>query len=519
MAGPFASLLAALRDPGFYPHRPAEVNVVETHISWVFLAGDLVYKCKKPVRFDFLDFSTLELRKQACEDEVRLNRRLAPDTYLGVVPVTQVGDSWRLNGEGPAIEWLVEMRRLPTKKSLDYKLWQGELLGADIVKLAELLIPFFEGQRPAIISAPQYRDQLISNVQQNRRELLTSAHGLPAEVIKRVHATQLKLLHLNKELFDQRVNSGKVIEGHGDLRPEHICFAGRPVIFDCIEFSAGLRTLDIADELAFLAMECDQMGAPWIGMRLFEQLRQATGDQSPALLINFYKSYRACVRAKVAALRAEQLRGVSRDAAICQAGNYLLLADKYLHEAAHPLLLAIGGLSGTGKSSLAVALGKALGAEVFRSDVLRRELFPDAAAAPIGGGAYQPASRERVYSALMDAAEEILRTRRPVILDATFAERDQVCAAYALAQRTSAPFLAVECECPSDLALQRIRNRAAAAVDASHADENVYRSQKDHWQSWPEEIPQEHVATTRPLHISTQQVLDALAHSEVESTR
>ena len=513
MASNFDALINALRDPAFYPHRPAEVNVVETHISWVFLAGDLVYKCKKPVHFDFLDFSTPDQRKQACEDEVRLNRRLAPETYLGVVPVTQDGESWKMNGDGPAVEWLVEMRRLPTDKTLDHKLWQGELHESDIGKLVELLLLFFQVSGAAAISASAYRERLIANVQQNRTELLATAHHLSADVIKRIHAAQLKLLQLNGVLFERRVSAGKIIEGHGDLRPEHVCFAEHPVIFDCVEFSLELRTLDVADELAFLAMECDQMGAPWVGTQLFERFRQATGDQLPAMLVNFYKSYRACVRAKVAALRAEQMQGISRDAAICRARNYLLLADKYLNDAESPLLLAIGGLSGTGKSSLARSLGEALGAEVFRTDVIRRELFPDARAATIDGGVYQLGSRERVYSALLQWAERTLRSRCPVILDATFADIDLVGAAYSLAQRTSAPFLAVECECPAEIALQRIHARASADNDVSQANEAVYQFQRERWQSWPAEIPQERITTTRPLLVSTQQVMDALART------
>ena len=169
MEGHSQFLLSILREPAFYPHHPDEVSVIETHISWVFLAGDLVYKCKKPVRFDFLDFSTLDRRKQACEDEVRLNRRLAPQVYLGVVPVTQAGQCLQLNGTGPIVEWSVEMRRLPTAATLDQKLWRGELTSADITSLADLLRPFFQTCPPIAISPRLYREQLVAHVQQNRR--------------------------------------------------------------------------------------------------------------------------------------------------------------------------------------------------------------------------------------------------------------------------------------------------------------------------------------------------------------
>ena len=505
------TFLLTLRDPVFYPHQPTEVSVLETHISWVFLAGDLVYKCKKPVRFDFLDFSTLALRKQACEDEVRLNRRLAPQMYRRVVPITQEVKELQLDGDGPVVEWLVEMQRLPTDETLELKLRRGDLHVDDIVGLMAVLVPFYRSCEPAAISAEQYRARLTAHVQQNRSELLAAVHHLPGATIRRIHARQLQLLHLNAELFDQRVRAGKIIEGHGDLRPEHICCADPPVIFDCLEFSRDLRTLDIADDLAFLAMECDQLGAPWVGVTLFDHLRRHMDENTPELLFRFYKSYRACVRAKVAALRAEQLQGVAREEAIDQAGDYLHLADNYLDKAAGPLLLAVGGLSGTGKSSLARALGDTLGVEVLRSDVVRRELFPPALAAAITDGIYQPASRERVYTALLSKAEELLRARCSVILDATFSDNKHLRAAYELAQRASASFLAVECVCPAGIALQRIHDRAAAGADVSDADEAVYLQQTEHWQPWPEDIPQERVSTTGPLAATTQLVLNALA--------
>lgn len=504
-------LLSALRDPRFYPHSPAEVTVLETHISWVFLAGDLVYKCKKPVRFDFLDFSTLESRKRACDDEVRLNRRLAPETYLGVVPVTRGSCGLQIGGDGPAVEWLVQMRRLPIQQTLDQRLWRGNVQQADVSRLADLLRPFFRNQPPVPVTVAAYRDRLIAQVQQNRRELLATAHHLPAEVIQRVHAAQLQLLHRRRDCFDERVIAGRIIEGHGDLRPEHICFAERPIIFDCLEFSSDLRTLDVADELAFLAMECDYLGARWIGVQLLGELRPEIGEQLPDWLIGFYKSYRACVRAKVAALRAEQLGGVLREAALCQARNYLLLADHYLQNFTQPLLIVVGGLSGTGKSSLALALGEALGAEILRTDVIRRTIFPAASAATVHGGAYQPAARERVYEALLREADRALAARQAIVLDATFADARQLRAAYALAQRAAVLFLAVECDCPAEIALERIRTRAAAAADASHADELVYRDQRANRQPWPADIPQERVTTTQSLAASTQQVIRALA--------
>ena len=293
-----------LRQPAAYPHNPGSVEVRETHISWVFLAGDLVYKLKKPVRYNFLDFSSVELREQACREEVRLNRRLAPSVYLDVVPITQSqSGALRLGGKGTAIDWCVEMRRLPTDRTLDVLLRRGKLQIAHVDHLAEILADFYQKLAPLPIAAEEYRSRCLAHVHDNRRELLAVSHHLQANVVKRIHATQLQLIWLHAVPFDKRVADGRIVEGHGDLRPEHVCFTEPPVVFDCIEFNEEFRRLDVADDLAFLISECDYLGSTWVGDRLAKRFHVLTGDQPPTMLWAFYKSYRACVRAKVAALR------------------------------------------------------------------------------------------------------------------------------------------------------------------------------------------------------------------------
>ncbi|QDU28024.1 Zeta toxin [Anatilimnocola aggregata] len=504
----------ALLDPTIYPQKTAHIELKETHISWILLAGEVVYKCKKPVKMDFLDFSTLEQRKWACAEEVRLNKRLAPDTYLGVVPVTCTEGKISIGGTGTPIEWLVQMRRLPLPETLDQKFWQGTLHRFDIERLAAVLARFYASLSPAPMTAEEYRARFTSHVQHNREELLRVSHHLPADLVKRIHACQLQLLQLQPELFDERVANGCVVEGHGDLRPEHICLTEPPVIFDCIEFSCEFRTLDVADELAFFVSECDHLGAAWVGTALLEDLSRLRADSCPQRLFNFYKSYRACVRAKVAALRADQLPGTEQEAVSRQARNYLQQAERYLLAAESPLLLVVGGLPGTGKSTLAFQLGTDLGAEVLRTDAIRQELFDEHSPQALDTGIYQQAARDQVYGQLLQRAKKLLQQGCSVVLDGTFNDTATLGAALQLAHTAKARFLAVECTCPPPIAKERIVSRLDAGQDASRATTAVYDKQQRDWLRWPTEIPQCAVDTIQSLALQLQQVYQGVRAAE-----
>jgi aminoglycoside phosphotransferase family enzyme/predicted kinase len=506
------SLQQALLDPNFYPHQPVAVELKETHISLVYLADEWVYKCKKPVRFDFLDFSSVERRHQACEEEVRLNRRLAPDVYLGVVPITVDDGVWQLDGAGSPVEWLVKMRRLPVEQTLEQVFLRGELRAADIERLAETLAEFYRHLPPTAISTAEYIDSFVKHVRQNLAELLAVSHHLPAEKVRHVHEHQLRLLHLRPELFAARVAAGRIVEGHGDLRPEHICLTQPPVIFDCIEFSQEFRTLDLADELAFLASECDHLGAAWVGPQLLAKCAHLLGDQVPAALFNFYKSYRACVRAKVAALRSDQLTGPAQQAAADQARAYLIQAETYSRAGESPLLLLVGGLSGTGKSTLARAIGEHFGIEVLRTDAIRNELFGHHRSEEINAGVYLPEMRARVYDELLRRAEVKLRAGLSVILDATFELSDSVTAAQLLAKRLAAKLLAIQCTCLPEIAQQRIRQREIVGEDPSQANVDVYEQQRQRAQPWPAAVRKCVIDSVEPLDAQLQAVWRELRH-------
>jgi uncharacterized protein len=505
-----------LGQPHAYPHRPDRVEHIETHISHVFLAGDLVYKLKKPARYDFLDYTTLAQREQACRDELRLNRRLAPAAYLRVVPITIGKDSgYELGGPGNIVDWLVEMRRLPTDQTLEALLARGELTPPHIDRLAGTLVNFYRDLPPVAISADQYRDRIFAHVRGNLDELLALKHHLPHSVVERIHGFQLQLLHLRPELFDQRVRAGRVVEGHGDLRPQHICLSDPIAIFDCIEFSADFRRLDVADEMAFLAAECDFLRAPWIGPQLLAAYSRATGDVPPAVLVDFYKSYRACVRAKVATLRADQLTGPEQQSATAEAHAHLALADQCVTPWLRPLVLCIGGLSGSGKTTLAAAAAAALGAEHLRTDLIRKQLFAARPAAPTSADLYTLAARDRVYDELLSAAAQVHGQQISVVLDATFSSAAHLARAEEIAAAPRSVFLAVECHCRPEIARQRIEHRLAAGRDPSDARREVHDLQRQQWQPWPPHIPHLRIDTEHPPAAQLTQLFSALrAHAK-----
>ncbi len=326
-----ARKVAFLRQPESYPEGPSAIEVIETHMSWVFLTDRFVYKLKKPVRHAFLDFSSLAARRHDCEEELRLNRRLAPDVYLGIVALRRdAAGAMRFGDDGEVIEWLVRMRRLPAERMLDNLLLNQAVTEADIAKLARLLARFYRAAEPAGLEPAQYRRRFIEDVEANFEALATPAFRLPRQTVERVGTAQLGFLEQAAGEIEARVGTGRVIEAHGDLRPEHICLLDPPKIIDCLEFNRDFRLLDAADELAFLAMECDRLDAPFVGRVLFATYAAETGDRPPQRLIDFYKSYRAGLRAKLAIwhIREPGMRGARAWRELAR--QYLRLADDYL---------------------------------------------------------------------------------------------------------------------------------------------------------------------------------------------
>jgi aminoglycoside phosphotransferase family enzyme/predicted kinase len=512
MATEHEAIVRWLARPDTYPHRPDRVEQIETHISNVFLAGSHVYKLKKPVKYDFLDFSTVHAREHACREEVRLNRRLAPDTYLGVVPVILApSGTYQFDGPGRVVDWAVEMRRLPTELTLNALHRRGKLRPEHIDRLAAALVGIDRSLPPLSLMPEESRDCYLSHVRGNLRELLAVQHHLPREVVERLHGFQLQLLMLQPALFEDRVRAGRIVDGHGDLRPEHICLSDPPAIFDCIEFSPDFRRTDVADELAFLATECDFLGADWVGPQLLGFYQHQTGDQPAPVLLDFYKSYRACVRAKVASLGADQHQGQAQETAVSEALRHLNLADKYISPWIRPLVLAVGGLAGTGKTTLAMALADRLGAELLRTDLIRQELFGTGPhAADADDGIYRQEAREQVYDEIFRRAAALNADRISVVLDATFSTQTLLRKAREIVANSRSVFLAIECVCPPETAHERIGRRLAEARDASDARPEIHDIQRMRWETWPVYVPQIRIDSEQPLNKQVESVIAAL---------
>jgi aminoglycoside phosphotransferase family enzyme len=323
--------IAFLRQPAIYPDRPKRVEVIETHMSWVFLTENLVYKLKKPVRYAYLDFSTLEDRQKDCEWEVSLNRRLAGHIYLGAVPLTIQGNGdLQLGGEGRLVDWLVQMRRLPAERMLDAAIREGTVDAEDVMKLSQALVNFYRSSLSLLISPAEYRRRFEEDIQSNLIELRDTRYALPKAQVERLTAAQRQFLAEQGHLLEQRARDGRIIDAHGDLRPQHICLTAPPVIIDCLEFNREFRILDPVDELAYLSMECERLGAPQIGEQILDYYSETVGEVCPFELIGFYKAFRACLRAKIAVWHIADHQVQDHQRWLRLAQTYLDLAERYL---------------------------------------------------------------------------------------------------------------------------------------------------------------------------------------------
>lgn len=315
--------LASLRRGQTYGEEAAQVQFIETHMSWVFLTPRHAYKLKKPVRTEFLDFSTIEARRKDGLEELRLNRRLAPHVYLGLVPLAvSPSGELSLNQAGEPIDWLVKMRRLPAERMLDHMIRNATVHSAEIERVASILGQFYASAPRITMNGTQYRARLTRRIGGSVDALSEPAYGLSAPTLNNIRQTLERFLARNPDLLETRTRH--VVEGHGDLRPEHICLERRPVIFDCLEFNHEYRILDAADELAFLDMECECLGNTDIGPMIFGIYSAITGDRPPEPQILFYKATSACVRAMLAVWHL-------RDVEEGQRRHWLDHAARYVH--------------------------------------------------------------------------------------------------------------------------------------------------------------------------------------------
>jgi uncharacterized protein len=447
-------------------------QLIETHISWVFLRHAEVFKLKKPVDFGFLDFTKLEGRRLACYAEVELNARLAPGTYLGVLPVTRDSSgAHAIDGQGERVDYAVHMQRLSESGRADLLLERGELGQAQIDELAHCLARFHEhAARGERIDEFGRLGVIRQNVEENFAQGSAWLRQLAPEAAEReVEQRQLAFLDTRGELFEGRISAGKIRDGHGDLRLEHVYLAAGsdPKIIDCIEFNERFRFADVCADIAFLSMDLAWHGRVDLAERFLATYARATGDYDLYALVDFYESYRAYVRAKVSALSlgSSSLGHEARLGLEAQARRYLLLALAAERPAVErPRLFAVGGVIASGKSSLSDALSEKLQLAVIATDETRKRLLGVAPTTPLAHGAWQaaysPAKNAEVYAEVLRQAGVVLGSGRSVIVDASFRSRSDRESARQLARSLGATFFFIECRVSDEVARARLAARA-----------------------------------------------------------
>ncbi|MFN9703623.1 MAG: AAA family ATPase [Planctomycetota bacterium] len=479
--------LAALASPACYPHAPADVRVLQTHLSVVCLAGDLVYKLKKAVTLPFVDFAPLAARRQACRDEVRLNRRLCPDVYLGTAALRRgadgevrfapVGDDD--GGGGLAdLDVAVVMRRLPQARMLDELLRVGAVAPAAIAALAAHVADFHARcERPAAAAAPASAELRARFADENFAQAQALGDGaLPARLLAAVAAASRAGFARLLPTLRARASAGHVVDGHGDLHARNVCMTAPPAIYDCIEFEPRFRIADVAADVAFLAMDLRYRGAPALARAFVDAYVARSGDGDLPALLPWLCSYRAMVRAKVAAIAAVDaaLPAADRDGARHSARAHLRLAATSGCEADGPRWLVLCGPPASGKSTIAAALHAATGWPVVATDAVRKQLAGIAPQQHGDAAVYTPEFTARTYATVFAAAAAATAAGAGVVvLDGNFATADQRRAAATAAGAAGAQAMVLHVDVDAATALARATERAARGGALSDADAAV----------------------------------------------
>ena len=514
-----AELVELLKDPAFYPYSVDRVDFVQTHISSLFLTGKRVYKLKKPVNFGFLDFSTLELRERNCRAEVQLNRRLAADVYLGVLPLTLDGERVRLDGEGEILDWLVEMRQLDQERLGVRMLERGELGERHIDQLVQILVPFYQQARTG---EGVDRFGTIEAVKFNTDENFAQTEAYVGKLITRERFHHIRdwtngVYEERRDLFDRRVAEGRVKESHCDLHLDNIFFQEPPVIFDCIEFNDRLRCGDVAVDLAFLAMDLDFRGSPDLANRLIDRYVSESGDVELVQLLDIYKCYRAYVRGKIASFTSSDpaVSEPERRAQRNLARHYFGLAYRYAGGGGHPSLVVLYGLMGTGKSSIARFLRDEMGWYLISTDSVRKQISgvgkDTRVYVPYNEGLYSPAMNRRTYEEVCRRAENLLKAGFSVAVDGAFKKQDERLPVIELARRTDANLLFLRTTCDPTEQRRRLERRQLHHTRSDGRVELMEQQRSDFEAANPEAIDSfQELATDNPKTETRRRVVSLL---------
>ncbi len=514
-------LVKKLLRPEAYPHRPEKVDLIQTHISYVFLAGDLVYKIKKPVDFGFLDFTTLEKRKYFCEREVVLNRRLCPEIYLGVVPVVEENDAAYFEREGEAVEWAVKMKRLPEEGMMGRLIREGRLKNWHLDLIVEKLVPFYqEAETGPEVNKYGSLETVSFNVEENFSQTKDFVgKALAPHRYEHIVSWSRRFMKDKAALFEERIAGGYIRDGHGDLYSANICFdepKRKVYIFDCIEFNDRFRCGDVAQDLAFLAMDLDFHRLRDFSRYFIERYVEKSRDATLNQILDFYKCYRAYVRGKIGCFTwaSPEVEENVREKSLQDARRYFDLA--YLYAEGRPFLVVVFGLSGTGKSTLARALTQKLLANYYNSDIVRKRLLgippEEHHYEPFGKGIYSEEMTRRTYEALAEFAAQDLAEGRDVVLDATYRSRAFRALVLEKMKDLPAEVLFVQCVAPDEVIKRRFEERARKTGEPSDGRWEIYVRQKEVFEP-PTEIPERNLLvleTTRPVEELVRLVLERL---------
>ncbi len=500
-------LVRALLRPEAYPHPVSAITLAETHVSYLFFTDDTVYKVKKAVDYGFLDFTTLESRRFYCLEEVRLNSRISPDVYLGVVPIRQQDGEYRVEGPGETVEYAVRMRRLPAERALDRLLRRGELQPGDLRRVAARVARFHrEAPTSAEITAHGDLSVVRQNTEENFQQVLPWVGVcLSREEYDDIAAYTRAFEDVKADVFQRRAREGRVRDGHGDLHAANIFLENGIEIIDCIEFNERFRCLDVAQDIAFLAMDLDFYDRPDLSEAFVESYIEESGDTGIRELLDFFKAYRAFVRGKVTSFRLEDasLAEDERRKVTEAARAYFHLAHAYACKSLpRPLLVLIGGLMGTGKSYLGSQLAGRWDMEYISSDVTRKQLAglrpTEHRYDPFGQGLYSPQMSRLTYEAMFRQARQLLGAGRSVVLDATFSRRQGRQEALAIGRELGVEVWVVECVAPDQVVRARLVQRAETGeVTASDGRLEVYDAQKASWE------PMDDVPARRHIRLDT----------------
>jgi hypothetical protein len=471
-------LVEFLLDPRSYSHHPRRVRIIQTHASWVFLATPYVYKVKKPVNFGFLDFSTLEKRRFFSEREVLLNRRLSPDVYLGVVPISAKAGRFTFGSGDEIVEYAVHMRKLPERYFLHRRMARHDVKCADLDRVVATLKNFYESQTPSAEIAVWGRiDRLRISTDENFSQTARFLHHtLSRPAFETVRFYTEEFYRRQAALFASRIEEGWIRDCHGDLHADHVHITPRALhIYDCIEFNDRLRYLDVANDAAFLAMDLDYLGRPDLARHFVTSLAASLKDGGLLRLMDFYKCYRAYVRGKVESLQSiePEVPEAERRQRAERARRYFRLALQYAIAGSQPLVLALMGRVASGKSALAKALTEDLGWTAFSSDRVRKTL----AGAPLRERSdraaraklYSPAMTQKTYDALLHHALAEVQHGRCVLLDATYGRRVYRERLRARLDQAGVAYRFVEARASDEVVKGRLKDRESQRHEVSDA--------------------------------------------------